>query len=1265
MDYKRVNEGSNIFSLALYGRTQMTTDEIINKCIETRSEYVENIKKALLGPGAEGGFPDEEHEVLSTSGKGRYFLGLLYPKRTDVEAEQKAQLKEEDIDFDDTDSNSIGSDFNDSFIQDVKEESDVNSDLDDSVNASAKHFPSSTGFTFFTEENISQLTVDVKFACYNRLEKYSECIARVEDSVTDNMLKDSPFELLQQNGNSFIKIAGKYDTCAIKSKDDVLNEINDFIQKLKEINNTSSPEEQIKKRVLYNAVNMIKTQAIYGEKRFPVSDSVTINFNSSTPKEFNSSFVNIPNTANLNFLKDKVKVSVLKRQINNLYSFTVMLSNEDEFSITGGKKNITLLQPEIKVTSSNFTFVSYSANQNFQNMDEEERNLELLYRNKKNYATGLGCAVDWEIDKNGKGFIKSDFFPTAEVPGMDFERDKNDFGFDSNENFFKMLYLSDFDSTDKIYKIESLRKFIENYKNWIDQKKEVAGTLDNNFKDTASKNLDLCEKSFKRMIKGIEKLENDDNAWEAFTLANSAMLMQRVQLKLHPKDDIYPGYNDKNLQDELLNVDYTKKDSHKWRPFQLAFLLMSVVSVTDDTDLERDIVDLIWFTTGGGKTEAYLGLTAMTIFYRRLAHPNESGGTTVIMRYTMRLLTTQQFLRAATLICACEKIRTARNDLGREKITIGLWIGGNHTPNRIADAATRIRTLSAARSNTVIESNSKFQVLKCPWCGTKLLPYWINKQKVGNLGYENIPGNIKLKCTQQSCYFKNELPIMVVDEQIYKNPPTLLFGTVDKFAMLPWKKEPGKFFGINTKNRSPELIIQDELHLISGALGTMVGIYEAAIDKLCQSKGAKPKIIASTATIRHAKEQCRALYNRDVMQFPSPGIDSDDSYFSKESKIDHANGKYGRLYVGMMSSKTKEQMEGRSIANLLQMSQVIQIKNLSQSDEDMIRDKFWTLTTYFNTTRELGNCRTLVYDNVERSINSLSYLYDGKKRSIGTIYELTGQTDSTELVHTLDKLEKTEYSQQNMQNKNYPVNILLATNMISVGIDISRLNVMLMVGQPKLTSEYIQASSRVGRNTPGVAFVTLDGNRNRDRSHFESFKSYHESFYKYVEPTSVTPFSKPSRDRALHAVVVTLLRNSVLGNANDAINLIDSNGNIGQNILDEIKNIKDFICKREESINSNLGMKSDKGNIQKEIDNVIEEWKALIIEYNNRFQQNNPTNQNAKPNFTYGDEYFFAPPGVGKGRLLKPYEQPSNDVAIETMTSLRHVSPMIHPEILQ
>lgn len=681
---------------------------------------------------------------------------------------------------------------------------------------------------------------------------------------------------------------------------------------------------------------------------------------------------------------------------------------------------------------------------------------------------------------------------------------------------------------------------------------------------------------------------------------------------------------------------------------------MDINSIVYDDSPERNIVDLIWFPTGGGKTEAYLGLTAFAIFYRRLTHSKEAAGTTVIMRYTLRLLAAQQFTRAATLICACEYIRQQCEkkhrkypiySLGKESISIGLWIGGTHIPNRNEgknSASYHLEKLKNVSKHYYVRSekerHNKFQVLKCPWCGTKMVKDDRNNKLVGEWGYNMGSGkHFYMFCPQEDCDFTNKLPIQIIDDELYRNPPTLLFGTVDKFAMMPWDGRIGAFFGIGSNNRAPELIIQDELHLISGALGTVVGIYETAVDGICGQKGVYSKIIASTATIRRAKEQCSVLYNREVVQFPAPGLDAEDSFFARESTIDYEKGIYGRKYIGIMpSGKTKAMTEIRMMAALMQ-------KAYTMDMPDEIKDKFWTLTVYFNSLKDLGKASTLVDDDVKDFIIRTANRMFTTRRLIVRADELTSRVSTTELNETLDKLEKIEYSKENMEAKQYASSVLLATNMISVGIDVARLNVMLMVGQPKLTSEYIQASSRVGRSFPGLCFIQYDATKSRDRSHYERFRSYHESFYRFVEPTGATPFSKPARERALHAVLTAMIRQREEWKDDKDAQKFDM-GNLEKSISE----IQEFILSRIKSINarSENQLKDDIEDVRSEMQEFFEKWQELVEECNQ---------DGGKIPIYFGRRFMVSPPNSEERRLLRQYNSAGRDTAVDTLTSMRNV----------
>ncbi len=499
------------------------------------------------------------------------------------------------------------------------------------------------------------------------------------------------------------------------------------------------------------------------------------------------------------------------------------------------------------------------------------------------------------------------------------------------------------------------------------------------------------------------------------------------------------------------------------------------------------------------------------------------------MRYTLRLLTTQQFQRAASLICAMEKIR--RDDpqqFGTAPITIGLWVGSGVTPNKEEDAKSRLNEL--ARKG----GENSFILTSCPWCGAEMGRIEPQKGNGFIRGYRKLlgPDRVRHVCDDSDCEFSKVspqskiegLPVRIIDEHIYNSPPTLLVGTVDKFAMMPWIPEARKLFGIDVSERCdpPWLIIQDEMHLISGPLGSMVGHYETLVDALCErniaGKKIKAKVVASTATISNAPDQIEKLFCRKKsVLFPSQGLKAGDSFFAIER-----NDLPGRKYVGVFATGLPSQMT----TMVRTVSSMVQAPVTGAYSEDEI-DPYWTQMIYFNSIRELGHAFTLVRGDIPEYLSVIANKRlelekdSPKRRYIKQPKELTSRIASHEVASILGELFKQHHKEEDA------IDVCLATNMIQVGLDVSRLSLMVIAGQPKTTSEYIQASSRVGREAeigPGLVVTVLNPAKPRDRSHYEHFKAYHQSFYRYVEPTSVTPFAIPVRDRALHALVIALVR---------------------------------------------------------------------------------------------------------------------------------------------
>ncbi len=1008
----------------------------MNNYVAAREELLGKITQELLGPGSEETGVDIEQEIISEPPTSRYTVGILYPQKQSIE------LHEEN---DDTAENT----FDPRAID--------NETLDSKINTANQYYPSSLGLSFFTNSPNPGLQISVSYAKYRRAE-VEDCILKIEQPPQE-ILSNSVFKTFFTYTDGFLKSTSKLNLAKRKELISLLD--NKHLEK-----------------AIYHLHDLQDS----GWKRIPCKpDKILV------PDDINTWEQQVD---------EGLKLVVVKRapDQNNRTSYSVVLVN------THIANNVRLDSKcfyQVKLSAySSSGFFTETRRTNTIVGDPEEKSLELLYRNKKTYAVGHGCAADWRFEEdNNVRLVNTEIIPTFTVPQMNFDIEELNGDLDK---ILEMKTLSDLSEWKKNKVISTLYLFCDQYKTWIDKMFQSIPKLEQCYQDTARSHMSECLYSYERMQQGVMLLERDEKVYRAFTLCNKAMLMQRMHSKISsqkrfPNEEPinWPKYESVGVKDA------------KWRPFQLAFILMTIESIADKNSVNRDIVDLIWFPTGGGKTEAYLGLSAFTIFLRRLKDPIDGGGVAIIMRYTLRLLTAQQFERAGTLICACEIIRQEYpSDLGTDPISLGLWIGGESTPNTIDEALEKRDDLVRG-----ISDENPFQVISCPWCGTKL----VKEENRGIWGYRrgDRPKRLILFCPETSCKFNRELPIKVVDDDIYAHPPTFLFSTVDKFAALPWKAEVSNLFALNkgNKNPSPELIIQDELHLISGPLGTMVGVYETAIDLLSSSKGINPKIIASTATIRRANEQCKALYNRIARQFPAPGINADDSFFAREADL---KLKPGRLYVGIMSSgKTQTTTLIRLMGASLQSSQ-----DLSFTDE--VKDKYWTLVCYFNSIRELGKTLTLASDDVLDHMFRMSERKNTVFRKAYVVEELTSRKKAEEIPEILEHL--------NRSYPDKPIDILLASNMISVGVDINRLGLMTILGQPKTTSEYIQASSRVGRTYPGLVITLYDGARSRDRSHYEHFTSYHQSFYKFVEPTSVTPYSAPACNRGLHAVLISLVR---------------------------------------------------------------------------------------------------------------------------------------------
>jgi len=915
-----------------------------------------------------------------------------------------------------------------------------------------------------------------------------------------------------------------------------------------------------------------------------------------------------------------------KNEIDLELSFSVVVRNHEDQNkkyLTISLVNTNKINGDKVLNSacffqSNFFIKSHNNDNNLFNsfetsdlrdLTKEDQSLYLLHHNRKSYAIGHGCSVTWSNDKNNSLIISSAVIPEFETKPIKPTK------FDDIKLNMKLF------SEDIDFAISELKKLTNKYDLWL-RKEFKKGDLFLNeiFKKNSLNNIEKCKEILKRINEGIQILEHDKNAQKAFQFMNKSMYLQQAHYKISKKD-----FSKEIDYQEILNKNPASPKGN-WYPFQIAFILLNIKSFTSPESEDRKIMDLIWFPTGGGKTEAYLGVTAFVIFLRKLTSKNLTG-CVVLMRYTLRLLTTQQFERASTLICACEKIRLENESLlGTERISIGLWIGRDSTPNTEEAAQNELSQFL----DKFQDYNNKFILLNCSWCNQRLVP---SERDSANIGYKIINKKLKFVCPNNLCEFSTDtncLPVCVVDESIYKNPPSLLIGTIDKFASLPWSPEAISMLDSKEESLKPELIIQDELHLISGPLGSIAGMYEILItaltEKKINNKIISAKIIGSTATISRAEHQIKNLYGKNCSIFPGQTNQLEDSFFAYEDQ-----NEIGRKYVGIFCpSASSPQITLAKIMSSMLLG-AADLKYLSDNNEEIF-DPYWTNLLYFNSIRELMSGSSLIKADVSGNISgeylrtgitrSISGdLYKDRKRNINNIKELTSREENSQIPKTLRNLDIS------CVNTKECIDLCLSTNMIQVGIDIPRLGLMTIVGQPKTTSEYIQASSRVGRakDKPGLVLTMLSPFRPRDRSHYEKFYSY-ENLYKFVEPTSITSHSKQVRERCLHAVVIGLAR---LWGKNSRLNPIVPN--------EELKEkIRKYILKYVEI--SDPDHPDEIKNTSLEIDYIFDRWESISPQ-------------------VYGEMKGIADQKGITSVLMIPFgsELPEEGDPFETLTSMRNV----------
>ncbi|MDC1260548.1 helicase-related protein [Pseudomonadota bacterium] len=1204
---------------------------------ETRDKIYDAMRLELHGPNARDDFKRRNEELIQTP-QTVYSCGILFPRETKIEELESA---------DNEDNTDIVQEDEDSELEVTNQQNDRNSGIEqsnsfDDLNLSSQLKPSAISISFRVKD-VKEIFVKINYAQYKKISMKDHIAKKVK---ADYVGFDDLIEWFKTTNLAEKTIRNYLSALVFLSKDfkeqslteEILIDITNN-QKLETIRDKYFQIEANRNfnREKHNRFSAALEQYILYRKETSLSEPHAITDNNVTQDEVVITDHNKP-TATLHKrfqkwyffklnLEDQGQFKGYENIIENendgvglkafynirrvylgLRTITIsLINNHTKTSNSNSPTEHLFFQPEIIVKKPIYGSFYPIAQQSKFNIDLDSKIEELQYRSIKTYARGHSCSGDWiqkdNLLDNDVGRVFSNLFPKYEVNGTAQRKEpyNSENNLSTSFNEFSNINLSLNENKANIIKV--LRSFLKDYKDWNKKLVNDALNLNEKYNEASKKIISDCDNAYLRIEKGINFLENNNKALSAFIIANRAILFQQCHFNLQNRSVKDKFFNPSN---DIENSEYT---SRGWRPFQLAFILMNIYTLPSDKNISPENskdVELIWFPTGGGKTEAYLGLAAFSIAYNRLIGSRFSYGVEVIMRYTLRLLTSQQFQRASTMICALEYIRSSENLNIIEasqfsnsiELSIGLWVGGSLTPNTNKDALIKKKELVSTGSNP-------FQILSCPWCKTSL-ENPLGEENPTYDGYQtkSVKGQkeVVLQCHEGHCFYYGKfLPIYVVDEQLYTKLPTILIGTVDKFAQLSWRQEPRKFFGLENQIKPPSLIIQDELHLISGPLGSIVGHYEYLVRAMCKSAGFLPKIVASTATIKAASSQVKKLYLSKVNIFPPNGLDYGDNYFSFPDK----EGK-GRLYVGVFASATPSVITAQRnlVSPLLLFPSSLfynedenfetlrpgndeskEIKILKKEIYKENVDPYGTILWYFNTLRELGYASSLIYSDISPYLPNImkrkEIPWAFKKKFFNT-KELTSRVSESDIAVIEKQLNikwRPSPDYKAIHKNDVPIDILLATNMISVGVDIPRLGLMVITGQPKNTAEYIQASSRVGRGSEGsgLVFTLYNQSRSRDRSHFENFKNFHQSLYRHVEPSSVTPLSPKSRERCLAALVVGIARH--LCGLENVINFSEGTKT----------KIQDFLQEYFEQINE-----EDRNQVNVEIQKIYEIWDTHI-----------------------------------------------------------------------
>lgn len=1198
---------------------------------EDRNNVTERVRRELIGPGSDifqcaEGFGDE---IIEGNPLRRYFSGILFPQQLQPNASDNGEQEMNDENADDKTDFTI--DFADEPENKEKEIFEEGGEETDKTDTQTKYspnsfFPSHFGITFAVENNCDNFKTIIGFGNY--IKAKPEEIKIPYDGEGINLLTECGL-------NDFVSYNEENKTLSqIKKiqriKDGELTEdYQSFQESMKSLGKITSYNH-----ALYKVVSKLFFKDKYKRNNNQIELKINVEDIIQAPnKHIELKLSEQPTCNTKNWSKEMKENLVFHLKLYDKYAdkFYIKavienrtLIDKDKFSLSKEKVNrLSCFQTEIRVESNKLLpFRDYKSHLY---KTDEDKMLDYLYRDKLAFGIGHNTACTWENAQspNTPQWIQSTFFPEYDVKNQSSETDK------IKGDILNIKNLTVYNSDTKSI-ISNLKLVADAYKNWIENERKSVKT-----NELGLKNIVRCEKIYYRILNGIKLLSNNENALRAFQLANTAIYLQMYQNQQHfsrRKEGFEVWERNEVLQHDFQDyatLPFPSNRKPEWRPFQLAFILQCLNSFVEENSKEKELIDLLYFPTGGGKTEAYLAVSAFLIFWRRIHYLNNYGGVNIIIRYTLRLLSAQQFERASKMILACEFIRSNFKDLGDSKISIGFWVGNSSIPNKLKngsqgdDAESKLNKLLKKFNNHTYNPNydvNPFQISNCQWCNTKIISRLTEKDSTYQIGHRIGKAQLHSHCLNEACHFSEKnggLPVVMVDDDIYSNPPTILFATVDKFAALAWKGEATNFFN-NGSTRKPELIIQDELHLLNGTLGSLVGLFENALLQLCDN----PKIIASTATVKNVDKQIQGLYGRKAQVFPQYASNADDTFFSKvieESK---------RKYIGILPTGKTTVVTNLQLLASLFFARLEIWKNATNKKKS---DNFWTILSYFKSLKEIGRFSNKINSELIPIIKQLQVRYLDNNDISANNYnklsyrnvELTSRIPNEKIKKNLDKLE-IQFDGNIKEHKAY--DLVMATNMISVGLDVGRLGVMLMNGMPPNTAEYIQASSRVARKNKGLVITLYDPFNSRDLSYFEDFVQFHKTFYKQVEPLTVTPFAENALDKMLFTLIIAYFRHSTMYTSNDgATALID----------DKVKS---------DLRNNLIQLFQHHQFTQDDMDLILEKVDRILISWQTRIQDK-------------GDIKYYLPFKPEKSLMLPSNENTDEEYPLKAMQSMRSVEP--------